>query len=141
MKKDLKHILIIVAVLFTASFCFAQQAKTKKTKSVVAINIDSVLTISAGKKNYLCINLKPFILRRELIQIISEVVLFIRFTLRMDRFSQEFNHQIIIIIMASGIHGHIHSLKAILLISGISKVTRELFALQNSLHKPVIRIC
>ena len=58
MKNDGKHILIFIAILFTAGFCFAQQEKTKKTKSVVAINIDSALTISAGNKKLLTYQFK-----------------------------------------------------------------------------------
>jgi len=58
MKIDFKPILLLVAVLFTASFSFAQQAKTKKTKPVVHINIDSVLTITAGNKKLLSYQFK-----------------------------------------------------------------------------------
>lgn len=58
MKNDFKHNLIFVTILFTASFSFAQQTKTKKSNPVVHINIDSVLTISAGNKKLLSYQFK-----------------------------------------------------------------------------------
>jgi len=58
MNRKLKYLLFLPAVFATVSFCSAQQAKTKTKKSVVKLNIDSVLTISSGNQKLLTYQFK-----------------------------------------------------------------------------------
>ena len=51
MKSIFKYILVLFLGMTTSSYCFAQ--KTKSTKAVVKINVDTALTISYGKQSLL----------------------------------------------------------------------------------------
>ena len=49
----MKKLFVLVSFLVAASFCFAQQVKTKQSESPVKLSIDSVLTISSGNQKLL----------------------------------------------------------------------------------------
>jgi len=56
--RNVKKLLVLIPVLVASNFCFAQGIKTKKSKSTVKLNIDSVLTISSGNQALLTYQFK-----------------------------------------------------------------------------------
>ena len=54
----MKKIFVLISFFVTTTFCFAQQAKTKQSKSPVKLSIDSVLTISSGDQKLLTYQFK-----------------------------------------------------------------------------------
>src|SRR5688572_33394514 len=58
MKKSSIHIVLLVLIFITGNICFAQQAKKKKSESVLKINIDSAMTISSANQKLLSYQFK-----------------------------------------------------------------------------------
>jgi len=56
--RDVKKLLVLVPVFVASNLCFAQQVKTKQSKSSVKLSIDSVLTISSGNQKLLTYQFK-----------------------------------------------------------------------------------
>src|SRR6187399_1893432 len=56
--RNVKKIFVLISFLVAAGFCFAQQVKTKQSKSSVKLSIDSVLTISSGDQKLLTYQFK-----------------------------------------------------------------------------------
>src|SRR6187402_1994057 len=56
--RNVKRLLVLVPVLVASNLCFAQQVKTKQSKSSVKLSIDSVLTISSGNQKLLTYQFK-----------------------------------------------------------------------------------
>ena len=54
----MKKIFVLIPIVVANTFCFAQQAKTKQSKSPVKLSIDSVLTISSGNQKLLTYQFK-----------------------------------------------------------------------------------
>jgi len=54
-----KKLFVLVSFFAANTLCFAQQTKTKQSKSSVKLSIDSVLTISSGDQKLLTYQFKP----------------------------------------------------------------------------------
>jgi Family of unknown function (DUF6807) len=55
---NVKKIPVLILVFVASNLCFAQQVKTKQSKSSVKLSIDSVLTISSGNQKLLTYQFK-----------------------------------------------------------------------------------